>query len=750
MGIFGYFLNPWLLGGLALLSAPIIIHILNKRRFQVHDWAAMDFLLKAVITNRRRLRLEDLILLLLRIALLAFLVLALARPVARGLGGWREDERIVILDDSFSMDLLAPTGPVFEAARESAVNQIQDALGASIPVTLLSGSRPEEEARQASAAAEPPGGAGGGSAGPASAESGGSPLLASGRKLLQDLRQLSPTDLRLRFGAALSQLVEKTRADKTPRLYSVVLVSDFRKSDWLSESDSLQEPIQAALEELERQGLAGRFGFQLIDVGRPEADNAAVTGLEIPAGHLLAGVPVKIAVEVKNFSKKPRPRLEGFLEVGPAREGPFQPAQRIPLPVADSLHPGEARTLEVQHVFEKAGQYLLRAAIDKDLLPRDDESFAAVTVQGGLNVLVLDGDPAPDRFAGESGYLAAALSPRGRLSSGIGAEAAAGPLTPALLEDRDAVFLLNVAALKPAEQEALAQFLAGGGGAAFFLGGKIDLEAYRQLGPHLFPAALKSPGAGAAAAAAIRWQGFDHPALRVFQGIEGSSLERVKFARYLEVEPRAGARVVARFDDAASTPAIVESSPGSGKVVLFNTTADRDWSDWPTDPSFPIVLQEWARYLAPRRGLQSNLLAGEEIRWKVTPGKRYEVADPKGEKFPPNPAPGKEIAETASFRKTALAGFYRVGAQGPGAGGEGSASWFACRRDSRESDLEPLAEAELARCLSPFGIKYSFGRDLEVDAFNREQEGELWRGLALGAAALLFVELLAAWWFGRR
>lgn len=734
MGIFSAFLNPWLLSGLALLSAPIIIHILNKRRFQVHDWAAMDFLLKAVITNRRRIRLEDLILLLLRIALIAFVVLAVARPVARGLGGWREDERVVILDDSFSMDLHAATGPVFEAARESATNQIQDALGASIPVTLLSGSRPEEGALQAGA----------GEPAEASAK-------AEGRQLLQDVRQLSPTDLRLRFGAALSQLVEKARSDKTPRLYSVALVSDFRKSDWLSDAGSLQEPIQAALEELGRQGLAGRFGFQLIDVGRPEAENAAVTAIEIPAGHLLAGVPVKIAVEVKNFGKNPRPRLEGFLEVGPAREGAFQPAQRIPLPAVDSLSPGEARTLEVRHVFEKAGQHLLRAAIDQDLLPRDDESFAAVTVQGGLNVLILDGDPAPDRFAGESGYLSAALSPRGQLSSGISAEAAGGPLTPALLKDRDAVFLLNVAALKPAEQEALAQFLAGGGGAAFFLGGKVDTAEYRQLGPHLFPATLKSPGAGTGAApaeTAIRWEGFDHPALQVFKGIEGSSLERVKFARYLEVEPRAGAQVVARFADAASTPAIVESSAGPGKTVLFNTTADRDWSDWPTDPSFPIVLQEWVRHLAPRRGHDKNLLAGEEIRWKVTPGKRYEVVDPKGGKLPPDPAPGQEVAVTAGFRKTALAGFYRVVAQGPEAGG--SASWFACRRDPRESDLEPLAEAELARCLSPFGIKYSFGRDLEVDAFNRQQEGELWLGLALGAAALLFVELLAAWWFGRR
>ena len=93
------FVNPGLLLGLLLLSAPIIIHFLNKRHYQVIHWAAMDFLFQAESKNRRRLRLEDLILLALRMALLGLLVFAVARPVVRGLGGAREDERVVILEE---------------------------------------------------------------------------------------------------------------------------------------------------------------------------------------------------------------------------------------------------------------------------------------------------------------------------------------------------------------------------------------------------------------------------------------------------------------------------------------------------------------------------------------------------------------------------------------------------------------------------------------------------------------------------
>jgi len=86
-----------------------------------------------------------------------------------------------------------------------------------------------------------------------------------------------------------------------------------------------------------------------------------------------------------------------------------------------------------------------------------------------------------------------------------------------------------------------------------------------------------------------------HPAFEVFRGVEGSSLEQVGFDRFFSLEPASGASVVARFDDPARTPAILDAAAGKGHVALFNMSADRDWNDWPADPSYPIVLQEWVR-----------------------------------------------------------------------------------------------------------------------------------------------------------
>ena len=49
------FVTPaFFVAGLLLVSIPIVIHILNRRRFKTVTWAAMEFLLRAMRKNRRR------------------------------------------------------------------------------------------------------------------------------------------------------------------------------------------------------------------------------------------------------------------------------------------------------------------------------------------------------------------------------------------------------------------------------------------------------------------------------------------------------------------------------------------------------------------------------------------------------------------------------------------------------------------------------------------------------------------------
>ncbi|MDP6370272.1 MAG: BatA domain-containing protein, partial [Planctomycetota bacterium] len=105
--MFPGFLNPALLAGLGLAAVPLVIHLLNRRRYRPLPWAAMRFVQAAYRKTRRRVQLENLLLLLLRMAGIACLALAVARPFSGGASplsalGEARRELILVLDASGS------------------------------------------------------------------------------------------------------------------------------------------------------------------------------------------------------------------------------------------------------------------------------------------------------------------------------------------------------------------------------------------------------------------------------------------------------------------------------------------------------------------------------------------------------------------------------------------------------------------------------------------------------------------------
>src|SRR5438876_7463286 len=104
--------------GAALISIPLIIHFLNRRRFKLVHWAAMEYLLQALRKNRRRIKFEQILLLATRCAILALLGLALARPLGcaesslASLVGSKSALHVFVIDNSYSM--------AYEADRQGA------------------------------------------------------------------------------------------------------------------------------------------------------------------------------------------------------------------------------------------------------------------------------------------------------------------------------------------------------------------------------------------------------------------------------------------------------------------------------------------------------------------------------------------------------------------------------------------------------------------------------------------------------
>src|SRR4051812_50102389 len=82
------FLQSFVLWGLPLLLAPIIIHLVNRMRHRTVHWAAMQFLLQATQSSTSHAKLRQFLILALRVLAVVALVFFLARPLAGGWVGW--------------------------------------------------------------------------------------------------------------------------------------------------------------------------------------------------------------------------------------------------------------------------------------------------------------------------------------------------------------------------------------------------------------------------------------------------------------------------------------------------------------------------------------------------------------------------------------------------------------------------------------------------------------------------------------
>ena len=109
-----------MLVGLLGLGLPVIAHLISKKKFDVVHWGAMQFLELGKRT-RRRVRLEELLLLLLRMGIVAILVLAFTRPWARGgifsnFLSQNHRDVVIVIDGSYSMGWKGEADTPWQAA----------------------------------------------------------------------------------------------------------------------------------------------------------------------------------------------------------------------------------------------------------------------------------------------------------------------------------------------------------------------------------------------------------------------------------------------------------------------------------------------------------------------------------------------------------------------------------------------------------------------------------------------------------
>jgi hypothetical protein len=305
------------------------------------------------------------------------------------------------------------------------------------------------------------------------------------------------------------------------------------------------------------------------------------------------------------------------------------------------------------------------------------------------------------------------------------------------------VLLLNVAAPAKAFSEKLRQAAVQRGIGIFIaLGDHVDPDAYNDsfgdLLPrplHLIKTAAEPGGQGAEEHAArfgvVEWI---HPLFRVFGPAEREGLETARTFRYALLKPEGQAHTLASYDDGA--PALIEKRLGSGRVLLYTSTASRTWTDWPIRVSFLPVLQQAVSWLADalEQRQPAPATVGEERTLTPASGMRVEkVLGPDGQAVVfrrETSHPDDAIVPLAA------PGQYRALVAPPGVQSrEEPTLTFVAGLDPRESDLRRVDEAELKAQL---GGAESAQVAASAAAAQGAQGTPLWSGLLLlGALALL-------------
>jgi hypothetical protein len=448
-----------------------------------------------------------------------------------------------------------------------------------------------------------------------------------------------------------------------------------------------------------RKGLPDHVRVRVVDVGLTGPQNAWIAGARVIPSP--SGKGQLLRVDLGCVGDGVQERTVNLLGL-PEWNGRGQTV---------TLEPGSATRVEFE--IAAAGDLVGRTAevrLDPpDALPDDDRYFVNLDTSAALRVLLVEPET-PAVGAPPAGfYLAKAIE----ALAGSGNQAlaltrrGAGLLTAADCSAADVTFLAGVPDLPEAARAALEKRVQAGAGLVVFLGPAVHADAYnnrlfRPLQPTegLLPAALgavvEADRAAPTPLTGFRWS---HPLLAGLNDPKTGDLTETKCRAYFRFTagPAETDAVLASVND---VPAVVERTLGAGKVVLFNTTANDDWSDLPRRQSFVPLVDRLLAYLSAG-GVRRGFEAGRSVTLPLSAGQSAEGWTVRTSSGGSIPARGATANGRSLLRLdgVAEAGAYRI--EKPGE----PALTFVVNVGRGDSPLAPMDAATLSRWFEPLAVE---------------------------------------------
>ncbi len=685
------------------LAIPVVIHLVHRRKAMQVPFSTLRFVRMVDRRVARRHRLKELLLLAARMLLLAALIGALYRPMARSAtfqGRGVPTAAAIVLDNTMSMHGVHGGTTRFERARRAAA-QILDGLRDGDAACLVFIDEP----------------------GAAEAE-----MTTSLSALRNRLEAAECGYGGAAAAGALGRALRAVAADRRPRK-ELYVISDFQRVTWTDAVGRLRGQVPES---------APVF---LVDVSGDVEKNLALTRAEPALRVQVAGAALDVLCTVAN-----RGAGDARSEVSLLVNGEVVAQDEAGVPA------GGVAELSLRHIPAAAGELAAEVRLEPDDLAPDNARYLVLPVQQKLRVLLVDGAPSAVPYRAATFYMEMALRAPARGGETL-SPVETTVIPPAELPHRRlaeyaCVVMANVAEPSELWADRLTRYVEDGGGLIVFPGPLTDADSWNAAwGDGLMPARLGEVVEVPEGSALGRLDG-SHP---VFAGLDRAlDPRRLRVERFYAIEEPQGP-VLARLREG---PLLVERRFGAGSVLQFTTAADLEWGNLPARPFFLPMLHQMVYYVGRPGRAPAEVTVGTPYALKLpadAAGARVAFYGPGDDEEPlaireAEPADG---GARVLFEQTHRPGFYRADwEQGERAHGR----LFAVNTEPDQSRTERL-DPEQARAV--LGARHARVVDDVEDlarVVRREREGlPLWNYLLAAALALAVVEsFVGNAWLKRR
>ena len=692
------FLTPLFLLALGALAVPILIHLTQKERKSVVEFPSLMFLRKIPYESVQRRRIRDALLLMLRLAALALIVAAFARPFLRGSelaaapGGARDI--VVLMDRSYSMGY----GDTWSRAQRAAAAAIESATPADrISVVLFA------DVAEVALRSTPDRG-----------------------RAVGEINAATPGPGSTKFGPALKLAGSLLAESRLPRK-EVIVVSDFQRGGWLPD-DTLRMP--------------GGTQVTPVVVDGAQGLNLAVTPVALLRTREGGQERVTVTAGVLNRTATAASNVPIHLEI----DG--RPVQDLTISAAPNASASVTfAPLTITSANTRASVRLGTAGAPVDALERDNVFHFVVTPAAPVPVMVVSQGRA-DLTLYLSRALAIGEAPRFDTSL-QSPEALAGDAM-----SRARLIVLNDVPVGDAAAAKLVTFVEGGGGLLIAAGQRASWPTSRAgwLPASIGPPVDRTRGTPA------RLSGMDygHAVFEPFRAPRSGDFSTTRFYSYRGLGAAKDATVLARFD--TGEPALVERNAGRGKVVVFASTLDLTWNDLALKPMFLPFVHQLGRHLSGFKEQPAWLNIGQvldidaaEVAAGATSGAQARAAAGRAVLTPAGQrrdlAPAAANAPAAAALELTEQGFYEIRGAGRDAG---PVIVAASNVSLAESNLEKMDPQELVAAVTGSGASGSTsGGDVLPDEA-QELAQRVWWYLLFTGILLLIAETALAHRYSRQ